>query len=321
MPGTPSISAGRMTPCQWMLDISLRRLRTRRVTVSPSRNRSTGAGTAPFTAVAIRRWPVKLPGGSAIWRSNSAPRNSAVAAAAGPASSAGETPATAPLTARPWTKRRRVAGKVGLSNMVCSRFVAGGLGEVEDDAALDVAVVHAREDVVDLLERFGVDSRVNLALAGEGQRLHQVEPGADDRAADGDAVEHGVEDRQRKIAGRQAIEGHRAAAPDHAERLLEGLGRDGGDEDALRAADRRLDRGGGILLSGVDGHGRGEACRQIELAVVDVDRRHVEPHRLGVLHGHVTQAADAGDHDPLARLGLGRLQSLVDGNARAQYRP
>src|SRR3546814_9934881 len=65
MPGTPSISAGTMMPCQWMLDISLRPLRTRSVTVSPSRRRRTGAGTLPFTAVAIRRLPVKLTGSSA----------------------------------------------------------------------------------------------------------------------------------------------------------------------------------------------------------------------------------------------------------------
>jgi len=84
---------------------------------------------------------------------------------------------------------------------------------------------------------------MHLAFAGEGQCFEKVEPGADDRTANGDAVEYGVEDRQRKIARWKAVERDRTTAPDHAERLLEGLGRDRGDEDALRTVDRLLDGG------------------------------------------------------------------------------
>jgi hypothetical protein len=57
-PGTPSMSAGRMKPCQWMEVFSRRLLVTRMVTVSPWRIRSSGAGTWPLTATARRAAPV-----------------------------------------------------------------------------------------------------------------------------------------------------------------------------------------------------------------------------------------------------------------------
>ena len=78
------------------------------------------------------------------------------------------------------------------------------ISEVDHDASLDVAVMHAREDVVDVLERSRGDGRLDLALAGEVQGFLQVESRSDDRAAHGDAVQHGVEDRQREVARRQA---------------------------------------------------------------------------------------------------------------------
>jgi hypothetical protein len=45
---------------------------------------------------------------------------------------------------------------------------------------------------------------------------------------------------------------------------------------------------------GVDGDGGAQLTRQSELAVIDVDGRDVEAHGLGILHGHMAQAADAG---------------------------
>lgn len=61
------------------------------------------------------------------------------------------------------------------------------------------------------------------------------------------------------------------------------------------------------------------AC-EIELRIVDIDCCYLEPHRLGVLHRHVAQAANAGNGDPLTRSGIGDLQALIDSDACAQHR-
>jgi hypothetical protein len=57
-PGTPSMSAGTIKPCQWIEVRSRSLLVTRMVTSSPWRMRSSGAGTWPFTATARRGAPV-----------------------------------------------------------------------------------------------------------------------------------------------------------------------------------------------------------------------------------------------------------------------
>jgi hypothetical protein len=54
--------AGKWIACQWMDDIVFKRFVTNSVTVSPSRHRSVGPGTEPFTAVASRCRPVKIHG-------------------------------------------------------------------------------------------------------------------------------------------------------------------------------------------------------------------------------------------------------------------
>ena len=59
---------------------------------------------------------------------------------------------------------------------------------------------------------------------------------------------------------------------------------------------------------------------EVELGVVDVDRGDVQAHRPGVLHRHVAEPADARDHHPVAGLGVGHLQTLVDGDAGAEDR-
>ena len=64
--------------------------------------------------------------------------------------------------------------------------------------------------------------------------------------------------------------------------------------------------------------GRTESAGEVELAVVHVDCRDVQAHRPGVLDGHVPEAADTRDHDPVARLGSRHLQAFVHGDARAQ---
>ncbi len=112
-PGTPSMSAGSTMPCQW---IELRTgsvLRTRSVTVSPWRQRSSGAGSWPLTTVARRVAPVKLTGISPIDRSKSRPVSSARFASrrelsvANAGKRAKPNPAATPPSASPCTKRRR----------------------------------------------------------------------------------------------------------------------------------------------------------------------------------------------------------------------
>src|SRR5690606_37218292 len=115
-PGTPSMSAGSRMPCQWIdawspwIEPRGRALRTRRLTVVPSRQRSSGAGTDPLTVIAGRVAPVKFIGVSPMVRSKSVPESTLGRPSALTAQlERGHRPkvATAPPTARPWTKRRR----------------------------------------------------------------------------------------------------------------------------------------------------------------------------------------------------------------------
>ena len=85
-------------------------LRTRRFTVVPSRQRSSGAGIDPLTATAGRVRPVKLARTSPMARSKSVPASTcgwpADCNAHGVRGHA-PNPARTPPAARPWTKRRR----------------------------------------------------------------------------------------------------------------------------------------------------------------------------------------------------------------------
>lgn len=103
--------AGRIMPCQWMEVSCFKRLRTRSVTVSPSRQRRMGPGSEPLMAMAVRAAPVKLTGRSAIYRSNSVP----VSTLGWPGLVTAQTgvrhmpnPPSSPVAARPLTKDRLV---------------------------------------------------------------------------------------------------------------------------------------------------------------------------------------------------------------------
>src|SRR5690606_792089 len=115
-PGTPSMSAGSRMPCQWIdacspwIEPRGRALRTRRLTVVPSRQRSRGAGIDPLTVIAGRVAPVKFIGVSPMVRSKSVPESTLGTPSALTAQlERGHRPraATAPPAARPWTKWRR----------------------------------------------------------------------------------------------------------------------------------------------------------------------------------------------------------------------
>ena len=90
-----------------------------------------------------------------------------------------------------------------------------------------------------------------------------------------------------------------------------------GDEHCVGSADFLLEEGCRILLLGVDGELGAERTSERELLIGDVDCSNMEAHRLGVLDGEVTEAADAGDDDPVAGLGIGGLEALVHRDAGA----
>ncbi|MNH25973.1 hypothetical protein D3C79_859980 [compost metagenome] len=102
--------AGRMMPCQCSEVGSSRRLRTRRVTVSPSRQRSTGPGKLLLMVSAVRGRPVMLTG---VWPMNSSKSRPLSSLPKGePAAKAGRrqrpSPARVLAAAKPLTKVRRV---------------------------------------------------------------------------------------------------------------------------------------------------------------------------------------------------------------------
>ena len=72
-PGTPSMFDGSRMPCQWMEVMSRRRLLTRTVTVSPSRQRRVGAGRLSLTVIAGRRRPVMSTGIAPMLSAKSVP--------------------------------------------------------------------------------------------------------------------------------------------------------------------------------------------------------------------------------------------------------
>ena len=77
-----------------------------------------------------------------------------------------------------------------------------------------------------------------------------------------------------------------------------------GDEHSVGSADFLLEEGCGVLVLGVDGELGAERTSERELLIGDVDCGNMEAHGLGVLDGEVAEAADAGDDDPVAGLGV-----------------
>ena len=72
---------------------------------------------------------------------------------------------------------------------------------------------------------------------------------------------------------------------------------------ALQFADR-------VLIDGVEGQIGAEIEGELQLVLVNVDPNNMQAHRLGVLHGHMTESAYAGDRDPIAWFGLQFLETL-----------
>jgi hypothetical protein len=192
-----------------------------------------------------------------------------------------------------------------------------GAGDVEDDATVDFAGVHAREDVVDVFDLLCCYVGVDHTFSCEGECFGQIQARAHDGAANGEGLEHYLKDGKGEGAGGKAVERDGGARAGHADGLGEGGERGRGHEDCVGSADFLLKEGCGILLLGVDGEFGAERTSELELLVGDVDCGYVEAHRLGVLDGQVTEAADTGDDNPVAGLGIGGLEALVHRDAGA----
>ena len=60
-----------------------------------------------------------------------------------------------------------------------------------------------------------------------------------------------------------------------------------------------------VLDSSVDGDFGSQLARQSHFLRTQVDGRDVQAHGLGILDGDVAEASGTGDHNPLARPGVG----------------
>ena len=81
------------------------------------------------------------------------------------------------------------------------------------------------------------------------------------------------------------------------------------------AGSQLLHRRRRITDLGVDSRIRTQLPCQGQLAVVDVDRADLQTHVLRILDAQMAEAADTGDSDPFAGLGLRLLDPLVAGHA------
>src|SRR5690606_7381169 len=128
--------------------------------------------------------------------------------------------------------------------------------------------------------------------------------------------------REREVTGWQTIQRYSAAPRYHAQGLFECDRRNSRNQHALRTAisfffdiGRRI-----IMRLGIDGHRRAKLPREIKLSVVDVDSGNVKPHCLGILHRHMAETTDTGDHNPVTGLGVGYLEALVNRYASTENR-
>ena len=88
----------------------------------------------------------------------------------------------------------------------------------------------------------------------------------------------------------------------------------------MRSTRLLLNRCDRIRVAGIDGDLGAVVSREGQFRLVDVDGGDAQPHRTGVLHGDVSESTDPRDDHPLARRGVGHLQSLVHRDTGAQDR-
>src|SRR5512134_81533 len=120
------------------------------------------------------------------------------------------------------------------------------------DAPGYFAFAQTAKNVVHGLDRLKFDLRLHLALAGEIQRLLQVLPRADDRAADSDAFQYDIKNRRRKIPGWKSDERAGAATADHSDPLEKSWPRDRGHHHSVHATEEPVNLGNGVGFRRVD---------------------------------------------------------------------
>ena len=142
----------------------------------------------------------------------------------------------------------------------------------EDDPSSDASRFDVGDCLVDVVERACLADHLRPAGGVELEDLAEILPRADDRADDGDPVQHGLEDRQGDlVVGRQRDEDERATATEGSVGLLERL-RGHRQGDRLVGAAELLDRGDRVLLGCVDRELGAELAGELELVVMEVDR-------------------------------------------------
>ena len=152
------------------------------------------------------------------------------------------------------------------------------------------------------------------------EHLGQIHSSADDRAGHADALQHGLEDRQRHLVVRRQADHHHSTTAAHAgECLLERHWHDCRDDRRVGAAElAQQDRR--IVDRCVHGVRRTELAGHRQLVLVDVDGDHGGPGDARVLHGHVSEPTHSEHGDDVRGTDLGDLHGLVGGDAGTRQR-
>src|SRR6516162_4728607 len=106
----------------------------------------------------------------------------------------------------------------------------------QHSSTVDLSGFQVREYLVDIVQLRLMDFGSDLALGCKSYCFRQVLTAADDRAANGYAVEDDIEDGRPKLPRRKPDQADRTLAPHHLERLREGGGRHRGHQHAMGAA-------------------------------------------------------------------------------------
>src|SRR6478752_10028798 len=110
------------------------------------------------------------------------------------------------------TRENSSPGRVTAASSFVSGIRVLPASEFQHHSAVDLGVLHLVENGVDLGEFPGGNGGVDLALGVEIEGFLQILPGANNRAADGQALEHNLKDRCREIPRRQTVENNGSAA-------------------------------------------------------------------------------------------------------------
>src|ERR1035438_4608834 len=116
------------------------------------------------------------------------------------------------------------------------------------------------EDLVDRRQSLQLDIRLDLARGSEGERFGHVLACADERTADGYAVRHYIEERNREFAWRQPDQHASPELPGHSHALLKCAEGGRRNQNAMGSTT-------GLLLQG--------GCRVISLGVDRSEERRV----------------------------------------------